>query len=454
LVLPLQFGVAPPPKVVYPSKLRAYGVTKRPQVLQETLSAVSARNLSAPVVARPQDMSNLVVEVWENFLDIACHEDARDQLALYQQDVVGLQEQAYQDWMKKARPEGIASINKEMQEDFKALEEMDVDEYLVMLKSDVKPPLSDKPLRQRVEPQVIVYHRKSLSSLFSSVFRVLVRRLQSLLKSNFQLNLLKDLDKLLEQVRAHHPWGKTVKYLENDFSKYDKSQGEFAFALEEHVFRQLGMDETLLRKWETGHERCNVRSLALGISLHVRYQRKSGDSTTAFGNGILNIMTVLYAYRGTQIAWALFMGDDSLICATEIVRADTAIQTLAEQFNLLAKFYITDAPYFASNFVLIFDDEQTASFVPDPLKRIQKFSMAVSADEPMWEERFISASDTLRVYKRRARLRGLDAKVCQRYSMTPGAINVGAITDAIATAISTKERFRAMWRERPETIFF
>jgi len=455
LVLPYLFGEVPVSKQIYASNLRAYGVTKRPQVFQETLSAAAARNLSAPVVARPQDMSNLVADVWDNFLDVACHEEAREQLKQYQKDIVGLQEEAYQDWLKKAKSGSIKAIDKEMMEDFRALEEMDVGEYIAMLKSDAKPPLSDKPLRQRVEPQVIVYHTKPLTSLFSSVFRVLVRRLQSLLKSNFQLNLLKDLEKLRQQVQAHHPWGTAnLKYLENDFSKYDKSQGEFAFALEEYVFRQLGMDETLLRRWEDGHEHCNVRSMALGISLHVRYQRKSGDATTAFGNGILNIMSVLYAYRGTDIAWALFMGDDSLICAREVVRADTAVQALAEQFNLLAKFYITAAPYFASNFVLLQADRQSVAFVPDPLKRIQKFSMAVSADEPMWAERYESALDTLSVYKHRARLQGLGFAVYQRYSLVPNSIDVGSITDAIATAISTFGRFRALWSERPQIVRF
>lgn len=455
LVLPYLFGEVPMSKPIYASKLRAYGVTKRPQVFQETLSAAAARNLSAPVVARPQDMSNLVADVWNNFLDVACHEEARQQLKQYQEDIVGLQEEAYQDWLKKAKPGGIKAIDKEMMESFRALEEMDVGEYIAMLKSDAKPPLSDKPLRQRVEPQVIVYHAKPLTSLFSSIFRVLVRRLQSLLKSNFQLNLLKDLEKLRQQVQAHHPWGaNNLKFLENDFSKYDKSQGEFAFALEEYVFRQLGMDETLLRKWEDGHEHCNVRSMALGISLHVRYQRKSGDATTAFGNGILNIMSVLYAYRGTDIAWALFMGDDSLICAREVVRADMAVQALAEQFNLLAKFYITAAPYFASNFVLLHEDRQSVSFVPDPLKRIQKFSMAVSADEPMWKERYESVLDTLSVYKHRARLQGLGYAICQRYSLEPNSIDVGSVADAIATATSTFERFRAMWSERREVVSF
>lgn len=446
--LPKYFGEMPRPKLLYQSKLRALNVPKRQQTLQELVSAIAARNLNAPQVALPQDDRSTALMVWENFLNEACVPDARDKLAGFVRDGVGLSEDAFREWVEQSTPAKLEAVKRELKEQSRSLGEMDVGDYMVMLKADVKPTLSTKPISARTEPQVIVYHEKALSALYSSVFRVLVRRFLSLLKPNYHVNLLKDTKDVEAFVRGVHPFGAgRLKYLENDFSKYDKSQGRFVFCLEELVFSQLGMNSDLLRQWLGGHVECNLRAVSLGLSLHVLYQRKSGDATTSFGNVVLNTLSVSYAYRGTDVVWALFMGDDSLVCARAVAHAEDAVQVLAEVFNLGAKTYMTDAPYFASNFVLIDEVNRGVHFIADPVKRIERWSMAVSGDDPQWHERFVSAGDSMGSYLDCASTVLLPRMVAERYDVSADAVK--GVADAIATVVADEGKFRAMWEQEP-----
>jgi len=385
------------------------------------------------------------------FLDEWCVPGAREKLRQFQSDPVALGEDALRDWAGKAKPEVLKRVVDELEKNSLSLGDRPVNEYLAMLKADVKPTLSNKPVESVTAPQVIVYHEKGLSALYSSVFRMLVRRFLSLLDPKVHVNLLKDMKDIAEFVTARHPFGDTtLKYLENDFSKYDKSQGDFVFALEEFVFHKLGMNLELLEKWMDGHVECSLRSVTTGLSLHVMYQRKSGDATTAFGNVILNVLSVAYAYAGTVVAWALFMGDDSLICASKIASKYEPVRLLAEVFNLSAKNYIIDAPYYASNFVVIDDVNHHVGVVPDPIKRAERLSMHVSADDPQWDERFISFKDSMSPYVNDNNIAGLARCITQRYDISEGMVNLAA--SALGTLASSPEKFRSVWQQEPEIV--
>jgi hypothetical protein len=446
--LPKYFGDAPKPKLLYHSRLRALNVPKRQQTLQELLSAIAARNLSAPQVALPQDDAQMAQVVWDNFLDVACVPDARKKLASFACDPVSLEEDAFREWVSQATPGKLAAVKSELERLSESLAEMPVDEYLVMLKADVKPTLSTKPVENRTEPQVIVYHEKALSALFSSIFRVLVRRFLSLLKPNYHVNLLKDSRDIEGFLRGVHPFGvQGLKYLENDFSKYDKSQGKFVFELERVVYTALGMNREMMERWLGGHVECSMRAVALHLSLHVIYQRKSGDATTAFANVLLNIVSVTYAYRGSIVVWALFMGDDSLVCCTAVAHEEDAVQILAEVFNLGAKTYLTSAPYFASNFVIVDDVNRGLCLVPDPVKRVERWSMMVSGDDPQWHERYTSARDSMRVYLNCFNTAGLARAVAERYPISVAGVK--GVACAVATLLSSEKQFRTIWEETP-----
>ena len=409
----------PEDREVYKSWIKAFGKAKAVQTLPGTLAGLAARNMADPRLALAQDKPDMIRKIWNNFLDTACVPDARQRLARFKCEVIDLTEEAYASWTTQATPDKLKGLRTAIEETGKAFEDMDVSEYLAMLKADYKPPLSQKPLKERVEPQVIVYHEKVLSSLYSSLFRLVRERFMSLLLPKFRVVLRKGTEEVRQFMRDNHPWNlrDVIQFLENDFSKYDKSQGEFAFMLEEFVFRELGLSEELLEKWVGGHVQCSIRAVSVGITLHVMYQRKSGDATTALGNVILNMLSVLYAYAGSDIKWGVFMGDDSLLCVGKHVITSDAPQILAEIFNLQAKYFVTSHPYFASHFALFDYDRKEVEMVPDPLKIVQRWSQPVAAYNPRWAERYESAAQRCDIFRFPQRLGGLNEAIIDRYAV-------------------------------------
>jgi len=450
LRIPRIFAAQPKDRAYYISKILALGAPKRQETGPELLSAIANRNLSAPKVSLSQDNKDIIPQIWDNFLRSMCVENAKEKLEGYQKDRVALEENAYKDWISQSRPDVVNRVARELIECDVPLLEQDVGSYLVMLKSDVKPPLSDKPLRSTISPQVIVYHSKGLSSMYSAIFRVLVKRFLSLLRPNVHVNLLKDMGDIKKFLQAVHPFDEELKYVENDFSKYDKSQDAFVFELEQYVFRQLGMNEDLLQRWVVGHEDCRLFSFTTGLSLHLRFQRKSGDATTSFGNVLLNIMSVAYAYQISDYAWALFMGDDSLMAVRAAGVDSSAVQILAEVFNLQAKTFVTVQPYFASWFFMFIKESRRVIGIPDPIKRIEKWSQAVSAEDPQWVERFKSAAETCVSYSNKANTRWLGEMVSQRYVIPKELANM--LPAAVYTATICEANFRELYESEPTVI--
>jgi len=121
------------------------------------------------------------------------------------------------------------------------------------------------------------------------------------------------------------------KFLENDFSRYDSTQGEGA-SLIEHLYYE-----------ETGHLNDNIKvalkaqTRTSGDGKYHRYKvnwtRKSGDQNTSVGNTLINITALggaLNAFKGINKSdpkfkdfkwWMIALGDDNAIayegCADE-----------------------------------------------------------------------------------------------------------------------------------------
>jgi hypothetical protein len=316
-----------------------------------------------------------------------------------------------------------------------------------MIKSDAKPPLSDKPMHQQVAPQVIAYQDKVPSSAYSSVLRVITRRFLSLLKPSFKFCILKNIDDVAEHLARVFPWDSTtVRALENDFSKYDKSQGEFCLKLKAYVYEKMGMSPELLARWIEGQTSTALVSLALGIELHVAYQQKSGDGATAFANGLINILAICFAYYGTKIIGGAVVGDDSVLLAEEIVATEQSIAQLQQIFNLEAKFFISDHVYFASTFFNIDKSERTVYPVPDPVKKAQRLGRSQAADAP-WADMYESFRQDCDPYLRMHMWAGLEPCVLNRYKGQATEADITHLFNALATVTSSFEDYRGCWEE-------
>jgi hypothetical protein len=302
-----------------------------------------------------------------------------------------------------------------------------------------------------------VYHDKVITAFFSTIIREMVTRFQSLLKPNYMLMIRKSNEDLQRFIQHNHPFSRmgqavenTLHYVENDFSKYDKSQDKLVFELEAYVFKELGFSHDLVEKWLDGHIECKVRIPGNGISFDVDYQRKSGDATTAFGNSLLNILSVTYAYEGLEPVWAVFVGDDSLICSTQTVHNES-VRILQEVFNLQAKMYVTNAPYFASNFIIIDYLTESVRLLPDPIKRIEKLSQPIAAENPNWSERYQSYIDVMGPYRSTTFTSKLPSKLVERYERLD-ITTASTVSDALATLTESEMKFRSVWENMPTCV--
>jgi len=160
----------PKARRVYKSRLRALNVSKRQNTKTELLSAMSVRNTADPRISIPQDNTVLIPEIWDNFLEKFCVPDAKDKLRFYRTDLVGIGTDAIKQWFGRNPPDKASAVRDEIDKDFKTLNELSIEEYQAMIKADVKPTISIKPVYERTEPQVIVYHSKFINFLFSSLF--------------------------------------------------------------------------------------------------------------------------------------------------------------------------------------------------------------------------------------------------------------------------------------------
>nr|WRW55954.1 RNA-dependent RNA polymerase [Fusarium asiaticum vivivirus 1] len=443
--LPLSDQVAAPTQSVFKSKIKNYNVERKGQTLQETLTALESRTMAAPAMRVERDEAAEVLNVWDKLAAFAFRSDWQEVVDGYREDKVAFEEGLIAQWAGQAKPANVKKVMRSALEGI-SIEDAKPWEYEIMLKADAKPPMSNKPLREVVAPQLIVMQDKYVSAAYSSIFRLMSRRFVSLLKPEIMANLLKDVDGIRDHIAANHPWGEDedVVFLENDFGKFDKSQDRFSYMVLCHVMRMLGFDDELLDRWLDSNERCKLKSMALGIIMHTRHQNKSGGPATALMNMVMNMSAVSVCYAGTRVIWATFMGDDSLVACRRPAASQRSLQMMSEVFNFEAKFFILKYPYFTSCFVLFDGDNKRVFMVPDPVKRLQKLSVSVNATTPAWDDKFESITKTLVAYRHKNDLNGLAEGVIERYGVSDGA-DVETLSDCIATLSSSFDEYRALY---------
>jgi hypothetical protein len=439
---------------VYKSRCKTYRVERKMQSKEQLLQALNERNLGVPSVSGVNNVGGIVVDTWENFLDVCCKPEAREMIAEWKRDRVTFERECFEEWTKKANGKKIETMLAELQTAAKALEEYDVSDFDVMIKSDAKPPMSTKPTKQQLPPQVIVYHRAVLSAAYSSIFRVLSTRFLALLHPKWLVSLRKDVGDVRKHFTRYYPWDSDVApvFLENDYSKYDKSQSEVCVRLEEYVNRELGFDEELLQRWYAGHETSTIHSVQHALTLEIDWQRRSGGSNTSFGNVTINILTTAFVYRSSDVIAAAYIGDDSVLMCRKVGADAQSVAMLAEMYNLLAKFVITDFPYFASSFILFDKEQRQALSVPDPYKRAERVGLSVNARNPNWPDRLRSHIENCEYYKYRKVQKMLIPAMVARYELSREC-DPAALLNALATSAESEESARNCWEAEPTQVY-
>lgn len=268
------------------------------------------------------------------------------------------------------------------------------------------------------------------------------------------VNLLKDTDAIRDHIAANHPWGKEgLRYFENDFSKFDKSQDRFSYMIMGLIMEKLGFNQQLLDKWLDANEVCSLRSMSLMITLTTMYQNKSGGPATALMNAVCNAAAISTTYAGTKFEWLVLMGDDSLGACEKIVASEQSTTKMMEWFNFEAKFFVLKYPYFTSCFVLLDEESNKVFMVPDPVKRVQKLSVSISGLNPMWEDRFRSINETLVAYRHSKDVALLSEAVRERYGLSDG-VDLEPLFSALATLSDDIAVFRNCYEADAEVISY
>lgn len=252
----------------------------------------------------------------------------------------------------------------------------------------------------------------------------------------------------LKKVFPPTRYRKLNKFLEIDFSKYDKSQGLVLLIFEALLMEYFGVPPVYIKIWIIMHRLSVVHSRLGGFSAFVEYQRKSGDAATWTLNTIIQIAVLnrvfkLYIYvRGGKVV-CMFSGDDSLIFYYEEIKdLYTKLCMLQYLYNLEAKLMDYNIPYFCSKFLLIVDEEWI--FVPDTLKLIVKLGRKDLVDFEHALCYRISFDDNLYYYKRLANWPYISMAINDRYKIN-GEHDI--VFQALLDISSTDENFCSLYFE-------
>lgn len=360
---------------------------KRVGTTKEVLTAIKKRNADVPELGDSVNLSRMSRAVADRFFLSYMNENSLAKSNFI--NVVG----NFHAYMEKWRSSGLSY------DDLPDLHAENLQFYDHMIKSDVKPVVTDTLNLDRPIPATITYHKKEITSQFSPLFTALFERFQRCLRERIVLPVgkISSLEMSGFSVNNRH-------CLEIDLSKFDKSQGEFHLMIQEHILNGLGCPAPITKWWCDFHRSSYIRDRRAGVSMPISFQRRTGDAFTYFGNTIVTMAEFAWCYDTNQFDKLLFSGDDSLgFSKLPPVGDPSKFTTL---FNMEAKVMEPSVPYICSKFLL--SDELGNTFsVPDPLREIQRLGtkkIPRSDDDAFLFAHFMSFVDRLKFLDRMSQL--------------------------------------------------
>nr|WIW80069.1 RNA-dependent RNA polymerase [Cucumber mosaic virus] len=325
---------------------------KRVGTTKEVLTAIKKRNADVPELGDSVNLSRLSKAVAERFRLSYMNVDALAKSNFV--NVVG----NFHAYMQKWQSSGLSY------DDLPDLHAENLQFYDHMIKSDVKPVVTDTLNVDRPVPATITFHKKTITSQFSPLFVSLFERFQRCLRERIVLPVgkISSLEMTSFSVLNKH-------CLEIDLSKFDKSQGEFHLMIQEHILNDLGCPAPVTKWWCDFHRFSYIKDKRAGVGMPISFQRRTGDAFTYFGNTIVTMAEFAWCYDTDQFDRLLFSGDDSLAFSKLPPVGDPSKFTTL--FNMEAKVMEPAVPYICSKFLLSDEFGNTFS-VPDPLREIQR----------------------------------------------------------------------------------
>nr|QNJ34552.1 ORF2 [Bemisia tabaci virga-like virus 1] len=413
--------------------LRTLVPSRRTNSLKESLLGAMKRNLNAPVLINEElSETKLAHYMVDNFINSAIPEDKMSLFESYKDNPIGIDARMVDEWLAKQPP----AVRKLACSDTPA-HLRSYNKFKFMIKNTVKPVMEAGAAWKYASVQTIVYNDKSVNAIFCPIFNAMSERLYAVLSEKIMILTNCSNEEFEREInrRFNIAYLKICQCVENDMSKYDKSQGEVLRIMEDLIFFLLGMPLWLIRIWSAAHRRTHLRDWLHGLYVSLENQRKSGDPSTFFGNTLVLLIILCVVYDLREILLMILAGDDSCLF---LMPGATAFgydpsSRVADFFNLECKLLDNyKVPYFCSKF-LVFTDEWLY-LVPDPLKVVTKLGRRDLVNDEHVEEYRVSCEDVLKPLFNSLVCEGLSVGVCERYGgFMSDCVNLCAVLKAIVT---------------------
>nr|WOC33729.1 RNA-dependent RNA polymerase [Nigrospora aurantiaca tobamo-like virus 1] len=450
-----KFDAVPKPRRTLKPKLRTSAAPGREPTARGALASLIKRNFGADYIASPLGFREFAKRALENMMDVFCVDDWRERVKQF--EPIRPSKEAVAEWARAQNTTTLSALEKVEWEHAQANLQESVEVYELILKSMPKTATDDKPLSAIPAVQTIMFHPKYINAFFGPITRSADKRFRSLLRSNCLINKGKNLDTIENFLKTQYMSGFGGLNVENDFSNYDRSQGELALFLDLAFLALMGVDEDTMDLWLRGHCRSTNISYRLGIVVYLWMQRKSGDVMTSDGNTRYNMTSLAYCLRlkSEEVVCSMFLGDDSFFQLIDSKSLRMRVKDCAERlgviFNATAKTLYSQIGYFCGYFILETADGPVVA--SDPYRRIVKLGRWDIRSRDLLKEHWISFKDTLRNYERLDVQEALAEACLERMPRTTVGVNELAVASLYTLKKSYKE-FLQFWEDKISITYY
>lgn len=443
------------PRMTLKPRLRTSCAPPRQPTMRQGLLALNKRNLGVVHVSAPQGHKAFARDAFSHMMDTFAVPDWRAKLRAMDPIVPNLRD--LQEWFDFQSQSTKRAVEKMEMPGLLEKVKTSVADYEFILKSEPKVSVEVKPQHTYPTVQTVMFHRKEVNAFFGPMVREADRRFRSVLRDNVLYNKGKNLDDIEGFLSDNYQPGAGNVIVENDFSDYDRSQAEVAYALDFEVLSAMGLNPGDLETWMAGHYKHANISYALGIVVYLQYQRKSGDVTTAFGNTVHNMAALAWSLRlnSFEVLAAMFLGDDSWFQLVDSPSMRTRIngcsEEIAMRFNGEAKTAYFRTGYFCGNYILSLAGK--VFLAADPIKRAVKLGRWDIKEASLLKENWVSYCDLMRNYEREDVQEALVRAVEERHPKGVGA-PVKGLVESLYTLRKSFAEFKKLWAAEASTTFY
>jgi hypothetical protein len=382
----------------------------------------------------------------EYFIDKVARVDARELVSEYQANIIHCDRRNLADSLSRMPPDKLRVI---LSGEVLSVDGTDPSRLKVTIKPRAKP----KAVFSGTYPEVqtVIFNYQDLNMRFTSQFNEIHRRFTELLPSHIKIGTRLNEEEVGDWAALFSKNGEF--YAENDFSKYDKGEGENVMPLERELYRLLGLSIEESDFWFDGQMVGSVSAVQFLFKVHLEIQRRSGQLTTLLGNTVVCLMVVTFLYRITRdnINWGYAKGDDSIFAFKTI---QPPIAGIPERMMFL--YGLTGKPewfkngYCASRFFI--RTSYGIEWVYDPIIFGVKLGRPMTALEmSKLNELYVSYRSMTQQYKSYELIKGLSLAVKERYNISESIVE--ELIYSLINLTSSFEKFSSIWADRPKGVF-